>query len=294
MNRRIDVFVPGTGYPSLSTTGTACMLNCAHCGGHYLKGMVDVSVPGSLLEFGMGLEKREGNGFLLSGGCDRKGKVMISDAILKQISQLKEATELSINVHPGLVDQDSARALKEAGVDTASFDVIQDRDTIHEVLGIDAGPEEYRTSYQYLIDAGMRVVPHVLAGLYHGQLRGERASIDLISGFDPDTAVLITLIPTKGTRMEKDRPLPESELIGLAEYMVSKLNGSLMLGCMRPRGYDALEIRTLEVGFSGIVSPNRRTLEHIREKGWEITRHDLCCAVLPPWKGSDRPFSPLD
>ena len=282
MKRRIDVFVPGTGYPSLSTTGTACMLNCAHCNGHYLKGMVDVSGPASLLEFGMELEKKGGNGFLLSGGCDREGKVMFSDAVLEQISQLKEATTLSINVHPGLVDPGSARALGEAGVDTASFDVIQDGDTISEVLGIDASPEDYKRSYQHLVNAGIRVVPHVLAGLYHGQLRGERASIDLISGFEPDTAVLITLIPTRGTRMERDSPLPETELIGLAEYMVSKLNGSLMLGCMRPRGYDALETRSLEAGFSGIVSPNRRTLKYINGRGWEITRHDLCCAVLPP------------
>ncbi|MCK5772555.1 MAG: radical SAM protein [Thermoplasmata archaeon] len=282
MKRRIEVFVPGTGYPSLSTTGTACMLNCAHCNGHYLKGMVDVSGPTSLLDFGMELEKRGGKGFLLSGGCDREGKVVISDAVLDQISRLKETTSLSMNVHPGLVGPDSARALAEAGVDTASFDVIQDQDTISEVLGIDASPGDYRNSYRHLIDAGIRVVPHVLAGLYHGQLRGEQASIDLISGFEPDTAVLITLIPTRGTRMEKDAPLPESELIGLAEYMVSKLDCSLMLGCMRPRGYDALEVRSLEAGFSGIVSPNRRTLEYIDGRGWERTRHELCCAVLPP------------
>ncbi|MBC2723618.1 MAG: radical SAM protein, partial [Desulfosporosinus sp.] len=27
---------------SVSLTGTACSLNCAHCGGHYLKGMTDI------------------------------------------------------------------------------------------------------------------------------------------------------------------------------------------------------------------------------------------------------------
>ena len=59
-------------YPRLTlavrTTGTDCPLQCAHCGGHYLKGMAP-------LQRALSRQKGRYKSFLLSGACDRRGRV---------------------------------------------------------------------------------------------------------------------------------------------------------------------------------------------------------------------------
>lgn len=254
-------------------------MSCDHCNHKYLAGMVDVSKPGSLLAYARKLDERGGRGMLISGGSDMNGMVLYRDHHFQEMKAIKKETSLLLNLHTGLITPDTARRLGEIGVDTVSFDVLGDEETIDRVLHLKSGPLAYRRTYKLLVDAGIKVVPHVLAGFNFGRLSGELNAVDLISEFSPDTAVLIILIPTKNTPMENVDPLPEDEIVKVGRYMREKLESDLLLGCMRPRSYRKLEMDLIDIGFSGIVIPRRETVDWIKSRGWEIMDEDICCAI---------------
>ncbi len=281
MARKIDVYYPGNSFPSVSITGGRCSLSCAHCDGRYLGGMVDVSEGQSLYEFGLTLWNKAGIGILVSGGCGPGGALPINDNILDQISRLKSETGLKINMHTGLVGRKTAESIAASGVDAISYDILGDDSTIKEVLKLDKKVEDYIRSYQALEDAGLHVVPHILAGFNYGKERGERRAIGIAASFEPKRVVLIILIPTPGTPMENVRPLDKVTVLSLAEYMRGSLKGNLVLGCMRPKGSHGIEFGVLEKGFNGIVLPSKRTMTRISESGWETKRYEHCCAIDP-------------
>ena len=241
--------------------------------------MMDVEGDQSLYGFGMSLWKKGGVGMLVSGGCTPEGAVPIDRGILDQVRRLKDETGLLINMHTGLVGKETASLIASSGVDAISFDVLGDDSTIREVLKLQKQVEDYTRSYETLLDSGLNVVPHILAGFHFGKERGEKRAIDIVSGFEPDRAVLITLIPTKGTGMEDVQPMDRSELLSIARYMRDKIEGDLILGCMRPKGMSDMESEILKIGFNGIVLPSRKTLGNIKKEGWKTTSHDNCCAI---------------
>ncbi|MGA1821151.1 MAG: radical SAM protein [Thermoplasmatota archaeon] len=279
MTRRVKLFRPGKSFPSVSVSGPSCSMACDHCSKKYLGGMADVSKPGALLEFARKLSDRGGKGMLISGGSDKSGAVMYRDHHFREMMEIKRETPLVLNLHTGLITPDIADKISRADVDTVSFDVIGDSETITDVLHLNAAPDDFRQTYKLLTDSGIRVAPHVLAGINYGRLSGEKKAVDLISEFKPDTAVLIILIPTRNTPMENVEPVPESKILDLGRYMKDRLEADLILGCMRPRSYRSLERDLIEMGFSGIVLPRRDTVNWIRARGWDTVEEDACCAI---------------
>ncbi len=241
--------------------------------------MVDVSVKGELVKFGMDLWDRGGSGILVSGGCDPDGRVPFSDDILKQISELKRETGLTINVHVGLVGRQEAEAIHRTDVDVVSFDVIGDDSTIKEVLHLDRKVVDYISSYEALVDADLKVTPHILGGIHFGEIKGEMRAIDICSTFKPRSTVLIILIPTPGTPMELIDPLSLENALSIGRYMRERISGKIYLGCMRPKGMVEVETSLLDIGLDGIVLPLKKTYGHIRKKGWETVEYDHCCAI---------------
>lgn len=241
--------------------------------------MADVSGEGSLYRFGKQLEEGGGSGMLISGGCDPNGSVPLEKRFLDQIRSLKDETDLTINLHTGLVGKKDAEMIYGSGVDVISYDMIGDDSTIREVLHLDRTVEDYIDSYHSLRDAGLKIVPHILAGFHFGKLKGEYRAIDIASGFEPEKAVMIILIPTPGTPMGNLAPTSDEDIISVAEYMVEKINGEKILGCMRPKGNWSLESTILDLGFSGIVLPARKTVRLIRSNGWNVREVGSCCAA---------------
>ncbi|HUS88772.1 MAG TPA: radical SAM protein, partial [Desulfosporosinus sp.] len=92
---------------SITLTGQSCALNCAHCGGHYLKGMR--SVP----EIKAQGSPNSNYGFrsaLISGGCTLEGKVPFTQQ-LDFLHKLKQ--DVRLNFHVGLLDGDEILLLKD-------------------------------------------------------------------------------------------------------------------------------------------------------------------------------------
>ena len=286
-NKIFKIFKPGYKFPSISISGTNCELSCAHCGGHYLKHMQTADSPAQLLEMCINLSKRKANGVLISGGCNQSGYVML-DKYFETLKEIKQKTDLILNVHTGLVTKQQAKRIARSQIDVVSCDLVGDSGTIKKVFGLPYSTLEYQDSMKVLMDAGIKkVVPHICLGLDFGEIIGEFNAIDIVSKFKAPEMIFIVLIPTIGTRMAEIKPTKIYRIIETIQYAKSTLNDTqLYLGCMRPRSYrfrkynNELELAAIKAGIDGIVLPSKSTREWLTKNNFEYRVHDTCCSVL--------------
>jgi len=261
-------YYPGKKFPSISVTGNRCGLSCPHCDGRFLEGMVSISKPNELFEFALKLEKSGGTGFLLSGGCTKDGKVPIEN-FLTALSKIKDATQLSINVHTGLPTGEMVEGLINAEVDAISYDMIGSKETIEKVYGLDATPKDYKEGYLMLKNAGLEVAPHITVGLNGGELDGEFKAIEILE--NTKKIVLNSLIPN-----DFGKTVSKKDFFSVMEHVDQSTD--IILGCMRERGRHDMEIKALKLGAKGIVLPSKKT-ENWAKKNFDMEKVEKCCVV---------------
>ena len=262
---------PGKLFPALSVTGRRCELQCEHCRGRYLGGMRAVSGPAELLSVARDLQASGGAGFLLSGGCDAKGRVPLG-GFLGAVREIKDVTSLAVNVHPGLVDAAGASALLASGADVFSVDVLQDRRTIAERLHLDASPADYRRTVE-LLSPG-KVVPHVCVGLQSEE--GEDDTLEMLSSVHVSAVVVLGLMAPPGSALP---PVAPDRLVRFVRRAVDRLSVPVLVGCMRPRGRADAEIEMLKAGAAGMVNPSPATVQWAKAEGREVVEVQACCAL---------------
>ncbi|MEF8832147.1 MAG: radical SAM protein [Candidatus Thermoplasmatota archaeon] len=263
-----EFYYPGNKFPSVSITGESCALSCPHCEGRFLEGMVEVSDPEGLYEFALDLEESSGTGFLLSGGCNEQGKIPIEE-YFGALSKIDETTDLSTNVHTGLPTKEMVEGLVKAEVDSVSYDMIGSKRTIENIYGLDATPEDYKEGYQMLKNAGLKVTPHITVGLNGGELDGEFKAVELLE--KPKKIVLNSLIPNDfGKRVSKE------DFFSVMEHIDDSTE--ILLGCMRERGRNNMEIEALKRGAKGIVLPSKKT-QKWAEQNFDLEKIEKCCVV---------------
>ncbi len=266
-------------YPSgtvpISVTGSACFLQCPHCGGRYLEHMVPVGALDSVLE------RNDVKSILLSGGCTQHGQVPLVeniDYVKGRIS--KSGKNIRINAHPGVADEKGAARIGELAT-VISYDFVLDDVTIEECFGFGLSGKDYVNALRNLRKGNAKVVPHILAGLYKGTIRGEYEAVEFLSNEGVKEIIVIVFIPTPGTRWEHLAP-PDIDgvLSFLAWIRINNPEMKITLGCMRPHGAyrEKLDLRAVEAGVDGIVLPHRRAIIEAVEKGLEILRKEECCA----------------
>jgi uncharacterized radical SAM superfamily protein len=251
----------------VSLTGDQCTLQCAHCGGHYLCHMQPVWAA----------QVQGATSALISGGCDPEGRVPVSEH-LDQIREISQGRKL--NWHVGLIGEQEMQAIAPY-VHVVSFDVVGDRETIHEVYGLDKTPEDYAATYS-MLRRYAPVVPHITIGLRGGLIGHERPAMDMLNRLGLEALVFIVLIPTAGTRYADCSP-PEIEQVALllAEARQRFPTIPIHLGCMRPRGgYRArLDPLAVQAGINVIVSPSRTAKEMAAKLGLETIKMQECCVI---------------
>ncbi len=270
MARPLHFYRPGKRFPAFSVTGERCELQCDHCRGRYLRGMRAVSSPDQLISEARDLAASGGEGLLLSGGCDARGRVPLGP-FLGAVREIKGTTDLAVNLHPGLVDAALARELLASGADVFSVDILQDRRTIAERLHLDASPDDYRRTLELL--APGKVVPHVCVGLQSEE--GERRTLDLLSGASISALVVLGLMAPfpGGAEASTER------LVRFVREAVRRVDAPVLLGCMRPRGRPEAEVEMIEAGIAGVVNPSPAAAERARSSGYEIIERQACCAL---------------
>lgn len=270
----LKLYQPLPRFPALSLSGSACELHCRHCTATYLAGMLPVTTPEALLAVGRRLKAQGALGALLSGGSTREGQILNLKPLVGAIQRLKAETGLWLNLHPGLLDAETALALAGA-VDFASLE-IPATETAQRVFGLEATTADYHAAYDRLRAAGIPVIPHIT--VYDGS---EAALLEGLT--PPETVVVIVFSPTPGTPMAATPP-PSATLVGAVFQQLRALfpETELALGCMRPRARtvrEAIEIAALEAGATRIELPSRATLEAAHARGYELRRFDACCAL---------------
>ncbi len=252
----------------ISLTGEACALQCAHCGGHYLRHMRpiwDASIDGA-------------TSYLISGGCDSRGRIPLANH-LERIARLRVGHRL--NWHVGLVDDEETLRQIAPYVDVISFDIVGDAETAREVYGLDLGLDDYMRTLA-LLRRYAPVVPHITIGLRGGKLSGERAALHALQSQSLEALILLILIPTPGTAYAHCAPPDLTDVADIfLEARTLLPTTRLFLGCMRPvgvyrRAADELAVRA---GLNGIVNPTRPAEDAARELGLEIIWGDECCAL---------------
>ncbi len=268
------VFDYPTQTESITLTGQSCALNCAHCGGHYLKGMRTV---GEIKIHGDLNSSYPFRSALVSGGCTAEGKVPFAQH-LEFLHKLKQ--DIRLNFHVGLLDRDEIALLKGLA-DVVSFDFVADRATIHEVYGLEQGPEDYRRVYLGLREV-VPVMPHLTLGLKGGEWCGEEKALDVLQELGFEGLIFNVFIPTPGTRYAQRQPLPVEEVVRfLAQARIRFPNVPLALGCMRPKGRYRLVLdeAAVALGINRLVIPTPGARRVADELGLRVIRGEECCAL---------------
>lgn len=256
----------------VSLTGDKCSLNCAHCGGHYLKKMTPIEQAMAAVK------AKRSTSCLISGGCNHGGSLDFGHH-LDQIGKLKEAGR-KLNMHVGLVsDSDMDRIARLA--DCVSFDFVVDDDTIKEVYGLECTGKDYIETYRKLRNV-VKVLPHVCIGLKGGEIKGEYAALDKLQELGTEGLVFIVFTPTPGTRYTDRKPTPFPEVVRLlAMARIDFPSIPIHLGCMRPKGRLRAEIDyyAIECGVNKLVNPTGQAIKRAGELGLEIRYGEECCVL---------------
>lgn len=268
-------------FPAFSVTGAACALDCAHCQAKILAPMIPAGDPAAFAARLRGMIARDGlSGFLLSGGSNRRNEVPF-DRYLPAIRAIKDDHPgIQVLAHTGLVDARRAAALKQAGVDVAMLDIIGDADTIRDVYHLGRPVADFEASLAHLVAAGLTVVPHVVAGLHFGALRGEERALEIIARYPTAAAILVVVMPAFATPGFGALDIADgAALFGTARQVLH--DRLLMLGCARPHGAArvAFDVAAVLAGFDGVAYPVDEAMRAARLLGRAPDQALACCGV---------------
>lgn len=271
-----------THFPTVSVTGTACALNCKHCGGKILQTMHPARTPEKLFALVARLKQSGALGCLLSGGCLPDGSVPLKQFI-PAIEKIKRELGLTVFVHTGIIDVATATALKTAGVDAALIDIIGSDETIKKVCNLNMTVNDYVRSLNALQEAGLNFVPHVIVGLHDGKLKGELDALKIIASVKPSAIVVIAFMPIHGTAMAETQPPTPADIAKVtAAARVMFPETPLVLGCMRPKGKHRAEIDVLalKAGVDAIAFPSEEAVKYAEAQGYMLSFSSYCCARI--------------
>jgi uncharacterized radical SAM superfamily protein len=271
-----------THFPTVSVTGTACALNCRHCGGKVLETMQPATTPDKLFALAKDLKQNGALGCLVSGGCIPDGSVPLNQFI-PTLKKIKRELGLTVFVHTGIVDAATAKALKRVGVDAALIDIIGSDETIRKICSLNVTVKDYAASLKALQDADLNFVPHVIVGLENGKLKGELDALKIIRSVKPSAVVVIAFMPIHGTGMANVKPPTPADIAkvtAMARLMFPDV--PLALGCVRPKGKQRVEtdILALKAGVDAIAFPSEEAVKYAEAQGYAVSFSSCCCAQI--------------
>lgn len=263
----------------VSLTGDWCGLQCGHCGGRFIKKMMPWERFKSNKAAWGPAGISEIKSCLISGGCDRQGKVPFWEHV-EELKKIKEASSLRFNFHVGLVEEKEARLLKGLA-DVVSFDFLGSDRTIQNILGLSRSVADYAASYRAL-KSNVPVVPHICIGMDGGKITGEYRALELLGELGAEALVFIVFTPSPGTRLEDSAPPPLEEVVDLlARARIIFPDVPIHMGCMRPGGRyrRELDLWALRCGVNRLVIPSREAVAEAESIGLTINYRNECCVL---------------
>ena len=266
LNEKIFLYFQGKCFPSVSITGNNCDLKCRHCGGHFLKNMVNFSEKNSNFSFIDSLVSTKANGFLLSGGCDLRGIVPLEFA-KKEIEYAVEKG-LLVNAHPGLILDENSNVFS-LGISNFSIEIHQDPDIIKNVFNLDFSPSDYEKEIDIFLNKKIKFTPHLCIGFGKYDFV---ASADLLLKKGIKNVVVNVLLSVDDSIVQ----ISEKAIFDCLDYLIEK-GFSVTLGCMRPHNYRNLEIEAIKKGIKKIANPSSSLIQFLKSNIYKIVERKVCC-----------------
>jgi len=267
-----------------SVTGTEWALRCDHCTVELLRFMRPTLTPEELIRRCKENLKEGLGGVLISGGCNRHGRVPL-EGFFDAMGYLRRELGLKVFVHSGLVDESQAMGLHEAQVDAVLLDVIGSDQTIREIYHLEATTLDYEASLHNLSRFNVPIMPHIVLGLQYGRLEGEGKALEMVSHYKLKALVLVILTPLLGTPMEGVKPPSLRDVQNFFTEAKRRLSQTpVILGCARPMGQYKQEVDRLavEAGLDGIAFPAEGIVSYAMNRGREVSFIESCCGFNIP------------
>lgn len=272
-----------SAFPVFSVTGGACALQCDHCQAKILEPMIPALTPEDLDRQVRALANSDKflRGFLLSGGSNRRNEIAY-ERFYPMIARLKrDFPALHIAIHTALVDAPRARAMADAGVDTAMMDVIGSDETIHDVYHLDRPVADFEATLAALCASGMAVVPHIVVGLHYGRILGEHRALDICAALPIDALVLVVVMPVHARPGTFATPATDAVAALFMKARHKLPHTPINLGCARPHGLHRRTVDAYAVmaGLDAIAFPSEGSLTLARAIGRPLAQSQSCCAI---------------
>ncbi len=270
-------------FAAISVTGRHCTLGCEHCKGKLLESMIPAKDPETFVRVAERFRTHGAHGILVSGGADKNGEVPLREFI-PAIRTLKERDpQFKIIVHTGLIQEGSAKELKEARVDQILIDVIGDDDTIRDVYHLKKRVEDYEETLMMLKEMGHHLAPHIIIGHHFGEIKGEWKALEIITRIGVETIVLVVikpLLPMKTSGIKIPTPEETSRISAIARILNPII--PIRAGCIRPaHPWKAkMEKGFIDSGINTIAYPLQGTIDYAKEIGLETKFIEMCCSLL--------------
>lgn len=269
-------------FPAFSITAAACALNCDHCQKKILEPMIPATNPQMLDEKVRQLvETQELNGFLLSGGSNKKNEIPYG-RYMPVVERLKrDFPEMKIAVHSALLDEPRAKEMESAGVDTVMMDVIGAQETINQVYNLDRSVDDFERTLAALCSTSMEVTPHIVIGLHYGRILGEANALEIVARYQVTALVLVIIMPfyAKPGTFETPSTRDVGQVFLEARSLLPEKQ--VLLGCARPPGMHkrVTDAYAIMAGLDGIAFPADGALSVAHTIGRPFEQAHSCCSI---------------
>jgi uncharacterized radical SAM superfamily protein len=269
-------------FPAFSVTAGGCALMCEHCQAKILEPMIPATSP-EMLERKVRelIATQELQGFLLSGGSNRRNEIRY-ERYYPVIERLKrDHPLLKVAIHSALLDAPRARAMADAGVDTAMMDVIGSEQTIREVYHLERPVADFEATLAALCSTAMEVVPHIVIGLHYGRILGESQALEIVGRHAIHSLVLVVIMPFYAKPGTFVTPPPEAVGRIFAEARKAIPDRQVLLGCARPPGMHrrVTDAYAVMAGLDGIAFPADGALAVAHAIGRPAGQEHACCSI---------------
>lgn len=269
-------------FPAFSITAGGCALMCDHCQAKILEPMIPATDPETLDRKVRDLVALQNlQGFLLSGGSNRRNEIRY-ERFYPVVERLKrDHPYLKIAIHTALTDDDGARRMADAGVDTAMMDVIGAPETIREVYHLDRPVADFDATLAALCGTSMEVVPHIVIGLHYGRLLGETNALEIVARHAVHALVLVVVMSfyaRAGTFAVPGTGDVGRVFLAARETIPDR---QVLLGCARPPGMHkrVTDSYAVMAGLDGIAFPADGVAAVARAIGRPAEQEHACCSI---------------
>ena len=284
----LDLYLPGMirygnlrgRYPAISITGNQCRLMCEHCRGLLLHPMAKAETPEDLFRRCKAFSEKGVHGILLTGGSDRYGQLPW-EPYLQAINRISADTDLFLSAHTGFPDHPICQGLKAAGVKQGLIDVMGDAETAADIYHLKS-LEPVLKGLSAIKQSGLQLAPHIVAGLFNGQIKAEMNALEIIRSHVPHVLVIVVLTPLKGTPMaglSPPSPMEIARLVAQARLLMPKV--PISLGCERPRDKRGWEMEKLSIraGINRLAVWSDHAVREARRLRLTVRFQPTCCSL---------------